>query len=104
MKRRLVGFRSTGLIVGVALPAGLLATALGTARAREGAPLTTAPPASGPGQANRPAATPAQSIEVPTIEVIETPRVVGGSLDPQDYPRIERAVNLMNARATRAAW
>jgi hypothetical protein len=37
-----------------------------------------------------------------TIEQIDNPQVFDLWLDPENYPRIERAVNVMNARTTRA--
>jgi hypothetical protein len=37
-----------------------------------------------------------------TIEQIDNPQVFNLWLDPENYPRIERAVNVMNARTTRA--
>jgi hypothetical protein len=64
--------------------------------------LPVAPPAtetqpSGPVPSET-AAKPSENI----IEQIENPQVFDLWLDPENYPRVERAVNVMNARTTRA--
>src|SRR5512144_1631120 len=40
--------------------------------------------------------------QIEQIEQIESPQVANLWLDPQAYPHIERAINVMNARTTRA--
>jgi hypothetical protein len=66
----------------VALAVGLWVVAAPTARAQDGSPQPRVPEA--------------------TIEQIDNPQVFDLWLDPENYPRIERAINIMNARTTRA--
>ena len=66
----------------VALAVGLLLVVAPTVRAQEDSPPPKPPEA--------------------TIEQIDNPQVFNLWLDPENYPRIERAVNIMNARTTRA--
>jgi hypothetical protein len=70
------------LHVSVVLAVGMWVVASPTARGQEGSP----PP--------KPAGA--------TIEQVDNPQVFNLWLDPENYPRIERAVNIMNARTTRA--
>ena len=67
---------------GAAATVGLFVAAAATAWAQEGSPPARAPEA--------------------TIEEIDNPQVFNLWLEPENYPRIERAVNVMNARTTRA--
>jgi hypothetical protein len=102
MNRRRVCVRNAERMVYMALAAGLLATAVPAAGAQEDTP-AGAPPevAVSPAEAaSKPVATPASPPEA-AAEVIENPQVFNLWLDPQNYPRVERAVNVMNARTTR---
>jgi Membrane bound beta barrel domain (DUF5777) len=94
------------LHVGI-VAAGLSLSAYGAARAQEVSSPAN-PPEAGIGQIDNPqVAQPpmtASKQEPPktTIEQIDNPQVFNLWLDPENYPRIERAVNVMNARTTRA--
>lgn len=87
--------------------AGLLLVAAATARAQEASPPAVA--AGAPAQGASPAAA-ATALESPPpakpteaiVEQIDNPQVFSLWLDPENYPRVERAVNVMNARTTRA--
>jgi hypothetical protein len=37
----------------------------------------------------------------PVVELVDNPQVINPWLNPDDHPRVERAVNVMNARTTR---
>ncbi|HJX62463.1 MAG TPA: DUF5777 family beta-barrel protein [Polyangia bacterium] len=76
--------RSPGaaLVICAATAIGLPVVAIAPARAQEGSPPAKPPEA--------------------TIEQIDNPQVFNLWLDPENYPRIERAVNVANARTTRA--
>jgi len=80
MNTRLKRVAGMGLYSGIAATAWLLAVA--AAYAQE------APPPAKPPEA--------------AIEQIDSPQVLVSWLDPDNYPRVERAVNIMNARTTRA--
>jgi hypothetical protein len=82
MSRRFGPVSSTALSTAAATAIVLLSCTEVPARAQEGAP-----------QGKPPAA---------AVEQIDNPQVFNLWLDPENYPRIERAVNVMNARTTRA--
>jgi hypothetical protein len=93
MNSRLKRVPVTTLQIGVAA-VGLLLVATATARAQEASSPAQPPEAQ---EASSPAKPPEAA-----IEQIDNPQVFNLWLDPENYPRIERAVNLMNARTTRA--
>ena len=75
-------FPGAGDLICATAAIGLLVVAMAPARAQEGSAPAKPPEA--------------------TVEVIDNPQVFNLWLDPENYPRIERAVNVMNARTTRA--
>jgi len=96
MRTRLGRAPGAAIRTGVAMVAGLLLIAAATARA-EDAP----PPAAAETAPAQEASAPAKPPEA-TVEQIDNPQVFNLWLDPENYPRVERAVNVMNARTTRA--
>jgi len=97
MNRRRTGVPGRKAMVTLVLGAGVFAT-VPAGRAQEQIPIGAPPEAT-----SNPAGTPAKPPEAAAkVEVIENPQIFTLWLDPQNYPRIERAVNVMNARTTRA--
>ena len=82
MNRRFGPVSSTALSTAATTAIVLLSCTEIPARAQEGAPQ------------GKPSAA--------AVEQIDNPQVFNLWLDPENYPRIERAVNVMNARTTRA--
>jgi hypothetical protein len=94
------------LQVGV-VAAGLSLFTCGAARAQEVSSPATPAEASieqidNPQGAQPPMTANKQEPPKTTVEQIDNPQVFNLWLDPENYPRIERAVNVMNARTTRA--
>jgi hypothetical protein len=75
-------FPGAGHLICAAAAIGLLVASMTPAQAQEGSPSAKPPEAA--------------------IEQIDNPQVFNLWLDPENYPRIERAVNVANARTTRA--
>jgi hypothetical protein len=94
------------LKISTAATLGLLFAAA-TVRAQEAEPPAKSPEAAieqidNPQGAQPPMTDHKQEPPEATVEQIDNPQVFNLWLDPENYPRIERAVNVMNARTTRA--